>query len=49
MFGGDKSNVTIFGESAGGETVTLLMASPLTKGLFHKVITLVHVYFLSTK
>ena len=33
-FGGDPSNVTIFGESAGGESVCALMASPLANGLF---------------
>ncbi len=37
-FGGDPSNVTIFGESAGAMDVNLLMTSPLTKGLFHRVI-----------
>lgn len=37
-FGGDPSNVTIFGESAGAMDVNLLMASPLAKGLFHRVI-----------
>jgi para-nitrobenzyl esterase len=37
-FGGDPSNVTIFGESAGGMSVVALMASPLARGLFHKAI-----------
>ena len=38
QFGGDPSNVTIFGESAGGRNVYSLMASPFAKGLFHKAI-----------
>ena len=37
-FGGDKDNVTIFGESAGGWSVDALMASPRAVGLFHKAI-----------
>lgn len=37
-FGGDPQNVTIFGVSAGGQAVALLMASPQAKGLFHKAI-----------
>jgi len=37
-FGGDKHNVTVFGESAGGRNVYSLLASPLTSGLFHKAI-----------
>ncbi len=37
-FGGDPSNVTIFGHSAGGAAVSLLAATPLTKGLFHRAI-----------
>ena len=38
-FGGDKNNITIFGESAGGHNVFALLSSPLTKGLFHKAIS----------
>jgi para-nitrobenzyl esterase len=37
-FGGDPSNVTIFGESAGGMSVGSLIASPLAKGLFQRAI-----------
>ncbi|MCG8414636.1 MAG: carboxylesterase family protein [Pseudomonadales bacterium] len=37
-FGGDPERVTIFGQSAGGEDVCLLMASPQAAGLMHGVI-----------
>ena len=32
-FGGDPNQITVYGWSAGGKTVTNLLASPLTKGL----------------
>ena len=38
-FGGDKNNITIFGESAGGQNVIALYVSPLAKGLFHRAIS----------
>ncbi len=37
-FGGDPANVTIFGESGGGWKVSLLMAMPAARGLFHKAV-----------
>ena len=37
-FGGDPNNVTIFGESAGAQSVTEIMSTPLSAGLFHKAI-----------
>ena len=37
-FGGDPSNVTIFGQSGGGGKVSTLMAMPSAKGLFKKAI-----------
>jgi para-nitrobenzyl esterase len=37
-FGGDPGNVTIFGQSAGGQNVLSLLLSPTAKGLFHKAI-----------
>ncbi|XP_042208761.1 cholinesterase 1-like [Homarus americanus] len=37
-FGGDKTKVTIFGESAGGASVHFHMLSPKSKGLFSRVI-----------
>ena len=37
-FGGDPRNVTIFGESAGALDINVLMTSPLTKGLYARLI-----------
>ncbi|MFB2583212.1 carboxylesterase/lipase family protein [Herbiconiux sp. P15] len=37
-FGGDPANVTVFGESAGGNAVTTLMAVPSARGLFARAI-----------
>jgi para-nitrobenzyl esterase len=37
-FGGDLGCVTIFGVSAGSASCSLHMASPLSKGLFHRVV-----------
>ena len=39
-FGGDASNVTIIGESAGGMSVNALLTSPLAQGLFAKAVVL---------
>jgi len=39
-FGGDSGNVTIFGQSGGGAKVSILMAMPEAKGLFHKAMTM---------
>jgi len=36
-FGGDPANVTIFGESAGGTSMFIHLASPPSKGLFAKM------------
>ncbi|MFW9877171.1 MAG: carboxylesterase/lipase family protein [Candidatus Thorarchaeota archaeon] len=38
FFGGNPNNITIFGESAGGQSVCILMAIPKAQGLFHRVI-----------
>lgn len=37
-FGGDPDNITIFGESAGGMSVSSVLVSPLARGLFQRAI-----------
>jgi para-nitrobenzyl esterase len=37
-FGGDPRNVTIFGESGGGGKVSVLLAMPAARGLFHRAV-----------
>lgn len=35
-FGGDPGNVTIYGQSGGGRKVSIAMAAPSARGLFHR-------------
>lgn len=37
-FGGDPSNVTLFGQSGGGMKIATLLGMPAAKGLFHKAV-----------
>jgi len=47
-FGGNPDEVTVFGESAGGLSVLLQLASPLAAGLFHGAIAESGSYGLTT-
>lgn len=47
-FGGDASNVTIAGQSAGSMSVNCLVASPVAKGLFNKAIAHSGAFMLSS-
>jgi para-nitrobenzyl esterase len=38
VFGGDPSNVTLFGESAGARNTLAMLRSPIAEGLFHRAI-----------
>jgi para-nitrobenzyl esterase len=37
-FGGDPSNVTVFGQSGGAYSISIFMVSPMAKGLFRRAI-----------
>ena len=39
-FGGDASNITLFGQSGGGAKIATLMAMPAARGLFHRAWTM---------
>jgi para-nitrobenzyl esterase len=38
VFGGNPGNITIFGESGGGGKVSVLLAMPRARGLFHRAV-----------
>jgi para-nitrobenzyl esterase len=38
QFGGDPSNVTVFGQSGGAYSICIFMVSPMAKGLFRRAI-----------
>ncbi|MCD8012417.1 MAG: carboxylesterase family protein [Lachnospiraceae bacterium] len=39
-FGGNPDNITLYGGSAGGNLIDLLMVSPKAEGLFHKAVSM---------
>ena len=39
-FGGDPANVTLLGESAGAMSAMLHLVSPMSRGLFHRLVAL---------
>ena len=39
-FGGDPGNVTVFGQSGGGQKVSTLLGMPAARGLFHRAIAM---------
>ncbi|XP_065202716.1 esterase E4-like isoform X2 [Planococcus citri] len=40
FFGGDPDNITLLGSSSGGIVIQMLMVSPRSQGLFHKVVVM---------
>lgn len=40
VFGGDPSNVTVFGQSGGGAKIATMMSMPAAQGLFHRAATM---------
>ena len=47
LFGGDKNQITIFGNSAGGWSVSAHILSPLSKGLFKRAIMQSGAYYFN--